>query len=72
MVKFVAALYKAYVGSDASLFEINPVIKAADGKVYAADAKVTIDNNALYRHKDIACNARSFGGRSIGSGSQPF
>jgi len=53
MVKFVTALYKAYVGSDASLFEINPVIKAADGKVFAADAKVTIDNNALYRHKDI-------------------
>ncbi len=54
MTKFVSALYKAYVGSDASLFEINPVIKAADGKVYAADAKVAIDNNALYRHKDIA------------------
>ncbi len=54
MVKFVSALYKAYVGADASLFEINPVIKAADGRVYAADAKVTIDNNALYRHKDIA------------------
>jgi len=54
MVKFVSALYSAYVGSDASLFEINPVIKAADGKVYAADAKVSIDNNALYRHNDIA------------------
>jgi succinyl-CoA synthetase beta subunit len=54
MVRFSAALYKAYIGADASLFEINPVIKAADGKVYAADAKVTIDNNALYRHKDIA------------------
>ncbi len=54
MVKFSAALYKAYIGADASLFEINPVIKAADGRVYAADAKVTIDNNALYRHKDIA------------------
>lgn len=54
MVKFVAALYKAYVGSDSSMFEINPVIKAADGRVYAADSKVTIDNNALYRHKDIA------------------
>ncbi len=54
MVKFVTKLYKAYVGSDASLFEINPVIKAADGKIYAADAKVAIDNNALYRHKDIA------------------
>jgi len=54
MVKFVAALYKAYTGADASLFEINPIIKAADGKVYAADAKVSIDNNALYRHKEIA------------------
>jgi len=54
MVKFVSALYKAYEGTDASLFEINPVIKAADGKVYAADAKVVVDNNALFRHKDIA------------------
>jgi succinyl-CoA synthetase beta subunit len=53
MVKFVAALYKAFVGADSSLFEINPVIKAADGKVYAADAKVVIDNNSLFRHKDI-------------------
>ncbi len=54
MVKFVSALYKAYEGTDASLFEINPVIKAADGKVYAADSKVVVDNNSLYRHKDIA------------------
>lgn len=54
MVRFVDALYKAYVGSDSSMFEINPVIKAADGKIFAADSKVTIDNNALYRHKDIA------------------
>ena len=53
MVKFSVALYKAFVGADASLFEINPVIKAADGRVYAADAKVTIDNNSLFRHKDI-------------------
>ncbi len=54
MVKFVSALYKAYVGSDSSMFEINPVIKAADGKIFAADSKVTIDNNALFRQKDIA------------------
>jgi len=54
MVKFVSDLYKAYVGSDSSMFEINPVIKAADGRIFAADSKVTIDNNALYRHKDIA------------------
>ncbi|HPK05916.1 MAG TPA: ADP-forming succinate--CoA ligase subunit beta [Bacteroidales bacterium] len=53
MTKFISALYKAYEGSDASLFEINPVIKAADDRIFAADAKVVIDNNALFRHKDI-------------------
>ena len=53
MVKFVNALYKAYVGSDASLFEINPVMKTSDHKIYAADSKVVVDNNALYRHPDI-------------------
>jgi len=53
MVKFVDALYQAYVGNDASLFEINPVIKASDGRIFAADAKVVIDNNALFRHPDI-------------------
>jgi succinyl-CoA synthetase beta subunit len=53
MTKFVAALYKAYTGVDASLFEINPVIKAADDRVFAADAKVVIDNSSLYRHPDI-------------------
>lgn len=53
MVKFVDALYNAYVGSDASLFEINPVIKTSDNKVFAADAKVAIDNNSLFRHPDI-------------------
>lgn len=54
MVKFVGALYNAYEGSDASLFEINPVIKAADNRIYAADSKVVIDNNALYRQTEIA------------------
>jgi succinyl-CoA synthetase beta subunit len=53
MVKFAAALYKAFVGADASLFEINPVMKTSDNKIFAADAKVAIDNNALYRHPDI-------------------
>jgi len=54
MVKFVSALYSAYVGADASLFEINPVFKTSDNKIFAADSKVVIDNNALYRHPDIA------------------
>jgi len=53
MVKFAAALYKAFVGADASLFEINPVMKTSDNKIFAADSKVAIDNNALYRHPDI-------------------
>ncbi len=54
MVKFVAALYKAYVGADAALFEINPVLKTSDDKILAVDAKVTLDDNALFRHPDFA------------------
>ena len=54
MTKFVASLYKAYEGCDSSLFEINPVLKTSDDKIIAVDAKVTLDNNALYRHKDYA------------------
>ncbi|NOQ23759.1 MAG: ADP-forming succinate--CoA ligase subunit beta [Bacteroidales bacterium] len=50
MVKFVISLYTAYENSDASLFEINPVFKTSDNRVFAADAKVNIDDNALYRH----------------------
>ncbi|WP_299779945.1 ADP-forming succinate--CoA ligase subunit beta [uncultured Formosa sp.] len=52
MTKFVTNLYTAYVKSDSSLFEINPVLKTSDNKILAVDAKVTIDDNALYRHKD--------------------
>lgn len=54
MVKFVTALYKAYVDSDASMFEINPVLKTSDNKILAVDAKVNLDDNALYRHPDLA------------------
>jgi succinyl-CoA synthetase beta subunit len=54
MVKFITALYSAYVGADASLFEINPVLKTSDDKIIAIDAKVTLDDNALFRHKDYA------------------
>jgi len=52
MTKFVNALYTAYDKSDSSLFEINPVLKTSDDKILAVDAKVTIDDNALFRHKD--------------------
>jgi succinyl-CoA synthetase beta subunit len=54
MVKFVFAIHKAYEASDASLLEINPVFKTSDNKILAADAKVVIDNNALFRHPDIS------------------
>jgi len=54
MLQFVTALYRAYVESDASLFEINPVLKTSDDKILAVDCKVVVDNNALYRHLDIS------------------
>ena len=52
MTKFVSALYAAYDGIDASLFEINPVLKTSDNKILAVDSKVALDGNALFRHKD--------------------
>ncbi|MCA9823226.1 MAG: acetate--CoA ligase family protein, partial [Dehalococcoidia bacterium] len=48
------ALYKTACATDASLVEINPLALTADGRVVAVDAKLTIDDNALYRHKDLA------------------
>ena len=54
MVKFTQALYAAYVGCDAAMFEINPVLKTSDDKIIAVDSKVTLDGNALYRHPDYA------------------
>ena len=52
MVKFVSALYRAYDQSDASLLEINPVFKTSDNRIIAADAKVNLDDNALFRHPE--------------------
>ena len=54
MTKFIAALYKAYLGADATLIEINPTLKTGDGRIIAVDTKLSVDDNALYRHKDIA------------------
>lgn len=54
MVKFVSALYKAYESTDSSMFEINPVLKTSDDKIIAVDAKVDLDENALFRHPDYA------------------
>jgi succinyl-CoA synthetase beta subunit len=52
MTRFVTSLYQAYVQSDASLIEINPLLKSSDDLIYAADAKVNLDDNALYRHPE--------------------
>lgn len=54
MTRFVTNLYKAYDAIDASLFEINPVLKTSDDKIVAVDAKVNLDENALFRHPDYA------------------
>ncbi len=53
MLKFIQSLYTAYMGLDASMFEINPVLKTSDNKILAVDGKVNLDDNALYRHKDL-------------------
>lgn len=53
MVKFIFSLYKAYDATDSSMFEINPVLKTSDNKILAVDAKVNLDDNALFRHRDL-------------------
>ena len=53
-VRFITALYEAYVGMDASLAEINPLVRTGSGDLLAIDAKINLDDNALYRHKDLA------------------
>jgi len=53
-IKFATALYKAYVENDAEMIEINPLIKTGKGEFIALDAKMGFDDNALYRHPDIA------------------
>jgi succinyl-CoA synthetase beta subunit len=52
-VAFFHSLYRAYVEIDASLLEINPLVKRGDGSLLALDAKVSFDDNALYRHSDV-------------------
>ena len=54
MVKFISNLYKAFLGSDASLFEINPCLKSGNDDIIAVDCKVSIDDNSLFRHKELA------------------
>ena len=52
--RFVTALYKAYRASDATIAEINPLVRTDDGRVVALDAKINLDDNALFRHPDLA------------------
>jgi succinyl-CoA synthetase beta subunit len=54
MIKFVTSLYHAYVGSDATLFEINPCLINGNDEVIAVDSKVTLDDNSLFRHPELA------------------
>lgn len=54
MTKFITKLYNAYSNMDASMLEINPVLKTSDNKIIAVDAKVSLDDNSLFRHKDFA------------------
>jgi len=53
LVRFVTNLYQAFLSADASLMEINPLVKTSDDLIIAADAKVNLDDNALYRHPDF-------------------
>jgi len=53
-VKFAAAMYNAYIATDASIVEINPLVVTKQGEVIALDAKINLDDNALYKHKDLA------------------
>lgn len=53
-VQFIMALYDAYANSDATLAEINPLVRTEDGAIVAVDAKINLDDNALFRHKDLA------------------
>jgi len=52
-VKFMMSLYKAFIGNDCSLAEINPLVVTKDGEVLALDAKINFDDSALYRHQDL-------------------
>ncbi len=51
---FILSLYKAYVEADCSLVEVNPLVATADGQLLALDAKIDLDDNALFRHSDLA------------------
>lgn len=53
MANFTKAVYKTYINADAAMVEINPCLKTSDNKIIAVDGKISLDDNALYRHKDL-------------------
>ena len=63
--QLLVKLYEGFVSSDATLFEVNPLIKTEDGRIIALDSKVSIDNNALFRHQDLADQAEGGGGDGL-------
>ena len=59
MQKFLSGIYETFIGCDAQLLEINPVLKTSDNRVLAVDCKLVLDDNALFRHTELAGNERS-------------
>ena len=58
MQKFLSGIYETFIGCDAQLLEINPVLKTSDNRILAVDCKLVLDDNALFRHPDLAGNER--------------
>ncbi|TAL62141.1 MAG: ADP-forming succinate--CoA ligase subunit beta [Bacteroidetes bacterium] len=54
MLKFLTGIYETFIGCDAQLLEINPVLKTSDNRILAVDCKMVLDDNALFRHPDLA------------------
>ena len=63
----MTGLYRAFEETDSSLMEINPFITCTDGRLFALDAKMTFDDNAMFRHEDLRELRDVDGGRSAGS-----
>ena len=63
--QLLVKLYEGFVSSDATLFEVNPLVKTVEGRVIALDSKVSIDNSALFRHEDLAAQAETGTGEDL-------
>ena len=58
MQKFLSGIYETFISCDAQLLEINPVLKTSDNRILAVDCKLVLDDNALFRHPELAGNER--------------